>query len=105
MLGEGILRRTGVLQKPQRRIRLPDVVSFLGPSAFLVIVFFLIPIFIASGLEKGDVIVGVDGRTGKLSAPKFQAYLRVQHSTPTTTARMTVLRNGERREIEVRFFE
>ncbi len=63
------------------------------------------PVARASGLEKGDIIVGVDGRKAKLSAPKFHAYLRVQHSTPTTIARMTVLRNRERREIEVRFFE
>ncbi len=63
------------------------------------------PVARASGLEKGDIIIGIDGRKGKLSAPKFHAYLRVQHSTPTTTARMTVLRERELREIEVRFFE
>jgi hypothetical protein len=63
------------------------------------------PVARGSGLQRGDIIVGVDGRTEKLSAPKFQAYMRVHHSTPATTAKMDVLRRGERLGVEVRFFE
>ena len=54
---------------------------------------------------RGTASQKLDGRTEKLSAPRFQAYMRVHHSTPATTAQIDVVRRGERLGVEVRFFE
>jgi hypothetical protein len=54
------------------------------------------------GLEKGDVIVGYDGRTEPLGAPRFHDYVRVHHLKPGAVLELDVLRGGARRKVELR---
>ena len=58
-----------------------------------------------SGLRQGDIIIGIDGRADKLSAPKFHAYARVHHFRPGSRAKVEVLRDGKVRSVDVGFFE
>ncbi len=58
-----------------------------------------------SGLEEGDVIIKVDGKTDKLSSQQFKDYLRVHHYLPGTPARLEVFRDGKVRRLEAKFFE
>ena len=58
-----------------------------------------------SGLEEGDVIIKVDGKTDKLRSQQFKDYLRVHHYLPGTPARLEVFRDGKIRRLEAKFFE
>jgi serine protease Do len=53
-----------------------------------------------AGLRKGDVIVGVDGRSEAMSESQFLADLRLRHG-PKDSVRFTVLRGGRREELTV----
>lgn len=56
-----------------------------------------------SGLREGDVIVGSGDRRQATSAPAFHADLRLRYFRPGATLRLRILRNGEEREMPVRF--
>jgi hypothetical protein len=51
-------------------------------------------------LRVGDVIVGVDGKTGAMSESQFLAYVRLSHP-PGDHVKLTVLRGQERRDLTI----
>jgi hypothetical protein len=52
------------------------------------------------GWRKGDIIVGVDGKTTPLTEKEFLAYLVQQHQ-PGDKVKLTLLRAGQRKEYEL----
>lgn len=57
----------------------------------------------AAGLKAGDHIVEYDGRDADVTAAEFHAYLRFTHYRPGSLLKLTVLREGKRRKVDVRF--
>jgi S1-C subfamily serine protease len=51
-----------------------------------------------AGVRKGDVIVSFDGREGRMSESDLLAYT-VQQKRPGDEVTVTVLRDGERKEL------
>jgi S1-C subfamily serine protease len=54
-----------------------------------------------AGFEKDDIVVAFDGRTGRMSETDLLAYT-LQQKQPGDTVTVTVLRNGQRRELSYR---
>ena len=54
----------------------------------------------AAGIQQGDVIVGIDGKTEAMSETEFLVYLRLRHG-PQDTVRIALLRGAERKELNV----
>lgn len=56
-----------------------------------------------SELKKGDVIVAVDGLTESMTPAQFHERLRLTHYRPGSVMKLVVIRDGQRRSIEVEF--
>jgi S1-C subfamily serine protease len=58
------------------------------------------PLLRKAGLQPGDVIVGMDGKTKNLTESEFLARLRLDHA-PGEKVHLTILRGNKRLELAV----